>query len=133
MRAAAPVGAALPVRQFVTAFNKGDLKAAYATFAPGEITLVDEFASHRWSGPQAPQQWVADYDKHAQATGVTEGRVTYSKPSRVEVEGSDGYVILPTVYLYKERGNPCRKRGRLRLSCTWSQAAGRCVDGRGRA
>ena len=66
----------MPVIRFIDAFNAGDLKTAYATFAPGDITIVDEFAPHRWTGPRAPQLWAADYDKHAKATSVTDGKVT---------------------------------------------------------
>lgn len=71
--AAAPAD---PVRQFITAFNSGDTKTANATYAPGEISIVDEFAPHRWIGPKAPRAWAADYAKHAAATGVTDGHVS---------------------------------------------------------
>src|SRR5580698_6956337 len=95
---------AAPIRQFIDAFNRGDMKAAMATYAPGDIQIIDEFAPHRWSGPHAPQDWAAGYDKHAQATGVTDGRVTYGTPTRIEVEGNVAYVVMPTAYLYKEHG-----------------------------
>jgi len=48
----------------------------------------------------------ADYDKHAQATGVSDGIVKYGAPTRTEIEGDAAYVIVPTTYLYKERGQP---------------------------
>lgn len=104
----------LPIRQFIDGFNKGDTKAAYATFAKGNISIVDEFAPHQWIGPTAPQKWAADYDKNAKATGVTDGLVTYSAPNRMEIEGNSGYVIMPTVYLYKLKGQPRKKRARSR-------------------
>ena len=76
---AAPVSAATPnvtdpIHQFIDGFNRGDTKSAYAVYATGDITIVDEFAPHRWVGPHAAQDWAADYDKHAQATGVSDGR-----------------------------------------------------------
>jgi hypothetical protein len=104
---------AKPVRQFIDGFNTGDLKSAYAAYASGEITIVDEFAPHRWTGPHAPQEWAAGYDKHSQATGVTDGKVTYGAPTRTEVEGSDAYVIMPTVYLYKEHGKSMQEEGQI--------------------
>lgn len=104
---------AAPIRQFIDAFNKGDAASAYATYAKGEITIVDEFAPHRWNGPHAAQDWAAAYDKHAQATGVSDGQVKCSAPTRIEHEGDFAYVILPTEYLYKERGKQMDEKGQI--------------------
>jgi ketosteroid isomerase-like protein len=111
--AATPAELAKPVRQFINGFNSGDTKSAFAAFAPGVVTIVDEFAPHRWSGPHAAQDWAADYDKHATATGVTEGKVTAGDPIRIEVEGPLAYVIMPTVYYYKEHGKPLQEEGQI--------------------
>jgi SnoaL-like domain len=92
------------IRQFVDGFNKGDTKSAFAAYATGDVTIVDEFAPHRWTGPNAAQEWAADYDKHAVPTGVSDGSVKYDAPTRTEIEGDLPYVIVPTVYLYKEHG-----------------------------
>src|ERR1041384_4278648 len=102
-----------PLRQFIDAFHKGDSASAYATYAKGEITIVDEFAPHRWSGQHAAQDWAAAYDKHAQATGVSDGQVKYGAPTRIEREGEFAYVILPTEYLYKERGKAMDEKGQI--------------------
>jgi hypothetical protein len=32
--------------------------------------------------------------------------VKYGAPTRTEIEGDAAYVIIPTTYLYKERGKP---------------------------
>ena len=40
-----------PIRQFVDGFNKGDTASAYAAYGKGNITIVDEFSPHRWTGP----------------------------------------------------------------------------------
>jgi hypothetical protein len=113
VHAAAPSDPTAPIRQFIDGFNDGDLKAAYAALATGDITIVDEFAPHLWTGRQAAQQWVADYDTHAKATGVSDGLVQYGAPTRTEIEGDLAYVILPTVYLYKERGKSMAEEGQL--------------------
>ena len=104
---------AAPVRQFIDSFNKGDIDASLATYAQGEITIIDEFAPHRWTGPHAAQDWAAAYDKHAQATGVSDGVVKYATPTRIEVEGDRAYVILPTEYLYLEHGQPMDEKGQI--------------------
>ncbi len=102
-----------PIHQFIDGFNTGDTKSAYAAYSTGDITIVDEFAPHRWLGPHAPQDWAADYDKHAQATGVSDGIVKYRAPTRTEIEGDAAYVIVPTTYLYKERGQPIVEEGQM--------------------
>jgi len=79
------------------------VKTAYA---PGTITIIDEFAPHRWLGPNAAHEWAADYDKHAAATGVTDGVVKYDAPTRSVVDGDTAYVIIPALYTYKEHGKP---------------------------
>jgi hypothetical protein len=96
----------VPIRQFIDGFNTGDVKSAYAAYAKGDILIVDEFAPHRWFGPHAAQDWAADYDKHAKATGVSEGSVKYGAPTRTDIEGDEAYVIIPTVYNYKQSGKP---------------------------
>jgi ketosteroid isomerase-like protein len=102
-----------PIRQFIDGFNSGDTKSAFAAYASGNITIVDEFAPHLWTGPTAAQDWAAAYDKHAKETGVTDGKVTYGTPTRVEVEGDVAYVVMPTVYLYKEHGKPLVEEGQI--------------------
>jgi hypothetical protein len=104
---------AAPVRQFIDGFNSGDVQSAFAAYATGAITIVDEFAPHIWSGPNAAHEWADAYDKHAQATGVTDGKVTYGKPTRIVEDADTAYVILPTVYLYKEHGKPIREEGQI--------------------
>jgi len=102
-----------PVRQFIDGFNTGNVQSAFAAYATGPITIVDEFAPHIWTGHDAAQQWADAYDKHAQATGVTDGKVTYGKPTRAEIDGDVAYVILPTVYLYKEHGKSLQEEGQI--------------------
>src|SRR5271170_6428823 len=102
--AAPPVDVTVPIRQFIDGFNKSDTKSAFAAYATGDITIVDEFAPHRWTGPNAAHEWAADYDKHAAATGVSDGSVKYGAPTRSVVDGDTAYVIVPALYTYKEKG-----------------------------
>jgi hypothetical protein len=102
-----------PVFQFIDGFNSGNIASAYAAYAHGNIFIIDEFAPHAWSGPHAAQDWAADYDKHARATGVTDGKVTYSASTRTEINGNFAYVIVPTVYLYKHHGKAMKEDGQI--------------------
>jgi ketosteroid isomerase-like protein len=109
--AAPPGDVTTPIKQFIDGFNSGDVKTAYAAYAPGTITIIDEFAPHRWIGPNAAHKWAADYDKHATATGVTDGVVKYGAPSRSVVDGDTAYVIVPALYTYKEKGQAMAEEG----------------------
>jgi hypothetical protein len=109
-----------PVRQFIDGFNTGNVP--FAAFATGVITIVDEFAPHIWTGTDAAHQWADAYDKHAQATGVTEGKVTYGKSTRTEVDGDVAYLVMPVIYLYKEHWETIARRG----------PADRCTESPGR-
>lgn len=114
--AATPVGdqdVTKPIHQFIDGFNTGDVKSAYAAYVQGSIVIIDEFAPHLWVGPKAPQLWAADYVKNAKATGVTDGSVKYGPPTRSEVEGARAYVIVPTVYTYKEKGVATAEEGEM--------------------
>lgn len=102
-----------PVRQFIDGFNTGNVQSAFAAYSSGNITIIDEFAPHIWTGPDAAHQWADAYEKHAQTTGVADGKVTYSKPTRTEVDGDVAYVIMPTVYVYNEHGKPMREEGQM--------------------
>ncbi|HSS96861.1 MAG TPA: hypothetical protein VLK33_07520 [Terriglobales bacterium] len=111
---AAPAGdVTSPIHQFIDGFNTGDVKSAYAAYASGDIFIVDEFAPHIWSGPHAPQDWAADYDKHAQAAGVSDGSVKYGAPTRTEIEGNVAYIVIPTVYNYKEHNQAVTEEGQM--------------------
>ena len=102
-----------PIRQFIDSFNAGDSKTAFAAWAKGDITIIDEFPPYRWVGPQAPRVWAADDDKFDRATGVTEPSVKYGEPSRSEIEGDAAYVIVPAVYIYKQHGVAMAEEGQI--------------------
>jgi len=102
-----------PISQFINGFNAGETNSAFAAYASGDILIIDEFAPHRWFGPHAAHEWAAAYDRHAQATGVSGGTVKFGTPTRTEIEGDTAYVIVPTVYSYKEHGKPITEEGQM--------------------
>ncbi len=101
------------IHHFIDAFNGGDTKAVDAAYATGSISITDEFAPYRWSGPHAGRAWAAAYDKHAQATGVADGNVKYSDSTRTEVDGNFAYAVVPVLYSYKEHGAPTQEEGQM--------------------
>ena len=104
---------AKPIRQFIDGFNSGDTKSGFAAYASGNITIMDEFAPHLWAGRNAAHTWAADYDKHATATGVSDGSVKYGDATRTDVAGDLAYVVIPTVYSYKDHGKPTQEEGQM--------------------
>ena len=47
------------------------------------------------------------------ANGVFEGQVKYGEPTRTEISGNSAYVIIPTVYVYKDHGKPTVEEGQM--------------------
>ncbi|GAC1431503.1 MAG: hypothetical protein NVSMB62_28520 [Acidobacteriaceae bacterium] len=112
-RAAATGDVTAPIRQFIDGFNKGDTASGFAAFGAGDITIVDEFAPHLWTGANAAHAWAADYEKHTAAAGVSDGVLTYKAPTRVETEGDLAYVVIPTAYRYKDHGKATAEEGQM--------------------
>ena len=77
------------VRQFVDGFNKGDMKVMSTTCAE-QTSILDEFPPHEWHGAGACAKWAGDYDADAKKNGITDGVVTLSAPTHVDVSGDRG-------------------------------------------
>jgi ketosteroid isomerase-like protein len=111
---ASPAEVLKPIHQFIDGFNKGDTASGFAAYATaGDIVIIDEFAPHIWSGRDAAHQWAADYDNHSKATGITESIVKYGAPLVTNVETDVAYVVIPTTYVYKEKGTPITEQGKM--------------------
>lgn len=111
--AAATGDVTAPIHQFIDGFNTGDVKSAAAAYAPSDTVIIDEFPPHQWSGPKALQDWAADYGRNAQATGVSDGSVRLGEATRTEIEGNRAYVIVPSLYTYKEHGRAMAEAGQM--------------------
>jgi hypothetical protein len=102
--AAAPANELMaPVHQFMDSFNKGDAKNAEAAHATA-VAIIDEVPPHSWAGAGAFQAWLADLDRSSKANGQTDEAVTLGKPTRAEVNGDSGYVIVPATFTYLQHG-----------------------------
>ena len=112
----------VPVHQFLDTFNSGDMKAQYDAYAPGSVTLIDEFPPHVWTGPKASVIWPQDYDKHAKAFAVTDPKVVYSAPIVATTSGSVGYVVIPVTYSYKSHGTQMSEEASMTFALTLTKA-----------
>jgi len=102
-----------PITTFIDAFNKGDVAGAAATHAAvADLVIVDEVAPYAWHGPKAFQAWAADLGASESKRGITDQKVVMGAPTRVEVEGTSAYVIVPATYTFSEKGvamRACRR------------------------
>jgi len=98
-----------PVHQFADNFNKGDLKAAMAAFAPGSISIIDEVAPFTWTGPGAVQDWAQSLTANDAKAGITNENVTLGALTRSIIEGDRGYAVVAVTYSYKQKGKAMRE------------------------
>jgi hypothetical protein len=105
-RAESPLMA--PIHQFIDNFDKGDVKAAAKAFAPS-VTITDEVPPHIWVGAHALQQWSKDLAAVSKTAGYTDEAVTLGAPTREDVNGDRGYVVVPAIFSYKEHGAAMRE------------------------
>jgi hypothetical protein len=112
-----------PIHQFVDAFNKGDDKTAAKAFAPGDVSIVDEVPPHLWTGSGALQHWSKDLAAASKAGGYTDEAVTLGEATRADVNGTRGYVVVPAVFAFKEKGAAMREPAQ--MVYTLKQVSGR--------
>ena len=98
------------VHQFVDGFNKGDMKMMLASCAE-QTSILDEFPPHEWHGAGACAKWAGDYDADAKKNGITDGVVTLSNPTHVDVTGDRAYMVIPANYSFKIKGKPVSEIG----------------------
>jgi hypothetical protein len=92
-----------PLAKFIDTFNKGDMAGAAATHASdADLAIADEVAPFHWRGAQAFKSWADDLTADAKKNGLTDQHVSIGKPTRVEVEGTSAYVVVPSVYSFKK-------------------------------
>ena len=103
-----------PIQKFIDSFNKGDTAGAMATHAAGaDLVIIDEVPPFIWRGTKAFQAWSAALDSASKQAGITDQMVTISAPTRIESGGDSGYVIVPAVYTYKEKGVAMREAAQM--------------------
>ncbi|MEO5938399.1 MAG: hypothetical protein ABIQ43_05255 [Sphingomonas sp.] len=102
-----------PIKTFLDSFNKGDVAGAMATHVSTGATIVDEVAPFVWSGATSFADWGASYDVDAKAKGITDPAVSIGKPTRELVTGDHAYVIVPSVYTFKQKGVAMREAAQM--------------------
>jgi hypothetical protein len=93
-------------RQWMDAFNAGDMSKADAFNSPSGTSIIDEFAPYSWTGPRAFAEWGAAFEADANAQALTEPVVKLGALEVKNVASSHAYLIFPAVYTYKQKGVP---------------------------
>ena len=78
--------------------------AAATHAAVPDLVIIDEVAPYAWHGAKAFHAWAADLGASESKRGITDQKVVIGAPTRVEVEGTSAYVIVPATYTYTEKG-----------------------------
>jgi ketosteroid isomerase-like protein len=112
---AGDTGVEATIKQFATAFNKGDMKAAKALHVASPV-IIDEVPPHLWTGTKAFDSWGADLGKSEAAEGKSDGQVTMGAPTREVISGDHAYVIVPTTYTFKQKGQTMRETAQMTLA-----------------
>jgi Domain of unknown function (DUF4440) len=103
-----------PINKFLETFNKGDMAGAAAVHAAqADVVIIDEVAPFLWRGPQAFQAWAADLDRDAKKRGLTDQHVSLGAATRVETDGAGAYVVVPSVYTFKQAGVAMREAAQM--------------------
>ena len=102
-----PMGA---VREYIDAFNKGDMEGMAATCAV-PASILDGMAPHVWQGPTACKDWYRDVLTTGEREGATGYFVTLEEPRHVDVSGDRGYVVVPATMTFKVHGKQVTQSG----------------------
>jgi ketosteroid isomerase-like protein len=114
------------VRQYIDAFNKGDMEGMAATCAV-PASILDGMAPHVWQGPTACKDWYRDVLTTGEREGATGYFVTLEEPRHVDVSGDRGYVVVPATMTFKVRGEQVTQSGSTFTAALQKLPAGRRI------
>ncbi len=88
------------IRNYIDAFNKGDVEGMSAMFAvPGSI--LDGMAPHLWLGPTAARDWFRDVLTEGEQHHASGYHVTLGEPLHNNIAGDSAYVVVPASMTFK--------------------------------
>lgn len=114
-----PLGA---VYRFVEAFNANDADGMQAA-SIDETSIIDDFAPHEWSGPQAITRWYREMAGMATGYGMSEWSIALGEPRRVVVSEGSAYVAVPADVRWLQGAEPAGR------SCLMAMSLRENADG----
>jgi len=103
------------IADFVDAVNRGDQAGAIAHLSD-DVTIIEDLAPFRWTGPNAGPEWMMAMWENAQRNGISAIVMEISPPMRVEVEENGAYAVVPGLLSYERPGSMLRSDGLLTFS-----------------
>jgi len=113
---------------FVASFNAGDTASALKS-CTDEMAIIDEFPPHEWHGAGALGKWLADFDANAKLDGISDSVVTCKAPRHLDVKGDYAYVVVPSDYEWKQKGQPMKESDSLFTFALHRAAGGWKISG----
>ena len=98
------------VRQYVDAFNTGDVKAMAAT-CPDPMQILDGMAPHVWQGPTASEDWWRDVLTEGEHLGASGYHITLEEPRHVDVTDNHACVVIPATMRFIVQGKQVTQTG----------------------
>jgi SnoaL-like domain len=95
------------LKEAIEAWSHNDTEAATRNLSPS-IVITDSTAPYLFRGPTAVSDWMKAFAADAKANDITDPWETLGEPTEVEVNGPHAYIAVPTVYGFKQHGQPVR-------------------------
>lgn len=111
------------VRQYLEAFNRGDVKAM-AAMCDVPMSILDGLPPHAWQGPTAGEDWYRDVMAAGEQEGASGYQVTPGEPRHVDITGDRAYVVVPATMAFKLQGQPVTQTGSVLTVALHQLAAG---------
>jgi ketosteroid isomerase-like protein len=98
------------VRQYIDAFNKGDVEVMAATFAK-DAAILDGMAPHLWLGPTAARDWYRDVLAEGEHVGADDYFVTIGEALHNNSTGDAAYVVVPATMTFRLKDKQVTQTG----------------------
>jgi len=98
------------LREYVDAFNSGDVDTMAATFDVSG-SILDGMAPHLWQGPTAALDWYRDVLVEAEKHGASNYLVTLGEPLHENVTGDSAYLVVPATMRFDAAGEQRTQSG----------------------
>lgn len=98
------------LRQWITALNKGDSKAALA-LCDEQAAIIDSVPPYEWHGADACSKWYSTVKAADSADNFGHVKVGIGKARHIELKGDRAYVVVPASLKYKQNGKPGHEAG----------------------
>jgi len=103
------------VHQWVSSFNKGDMKSM-VTACADQSSIIDDFPPHEWHGAGACSKWSGDFEAFAKSAHITSPAVIVGKPWHVDVTAEAAYVVAPASFSFAQKGKPVKENAVVTLA-----------------